>query len=129
MRLVVSVLLAASCGGAGQHAGSVSSSPNRQTTPADTGVRPTLDRPAAVSGAQAAPVLAALKEELDRTFAALGNRADGPYFLGYQVTDIRSLSLRASFGALISTDEGRRRVLDVDVRVGDHRRDNTHPLR
>jgi len=92
-------------------------------------VRPRLDRPPAIGGAKPAPVLTALKEELDRTFGVLGNKLDGPYFLGYQVTDQRSLRLRASFGALISADEGNSRSLDVDLRVGDHRRDNTHPLR
>ncbi|HTM19508.1 MAG TPA: metallopeptidase TldD-related protein, partial [Kofleriaceae bacterium] len=34
-----------------------------------------------------------------------------------------------AFGGLMSSDESRGRELDVDVRVGDHNLDNTHPVR
>jgi TldD protein len=115
------------CGGAGARP-SIGPAPAAVATP-DTGVRPTLERPAARGDGQPAPVLLAMKEELDRTFATLGNKADGPYFLAYQVTESRSLEVRSSFGAVITSAEDHARVLDVDARAGDHRRDNTHPLR
>ncbi len=52
-----------------------------------------------------------------------------PYYLAYTVTDERTVSISARFGALVGNDAGEDRTLDVDVRVGDYKVDNTHKIR
>lgn len=49
-----------------------------------------------------------------------------PYFLSYTVHDIDNVSIRAQYGALVDSTAAASRVLDVQVRVGDPRLDNTH---
>jgi predicted Zn-dependent protease len=68
--------------------------------------------------------------ELRRGFAALGKQADDkqvpPYFLSYSVGDAEMLSIRAQYGALVDSSSNRARVVDVQVRLGDPKLDNTH---
>jgi TldD protein len=72
----------------------------------------------------------ALKDELNRSMTILGEKgAPPPYFIGFRVTDNTQASVSATFGALRNSGIGRSRLLDVDVRVGDHKLDNTHPIR
>jgi len=52
-----------------------------------------------------------------------------PYFLSYQLTDNRAIVVSASFGTLTSISDQNTRVLDIDLRVGEYKLDNTHPLR
>ena len=73
------------------------------------------------------PVLSGLQQELHRSFDNLSKLPVPVYFLSYQLTDNRAIQVRASFGALMSSTDERRRVLDVDLRVGDYSLDNTHP--
>ncbi|MBN1756533.1 peptidase U62 [bacterium] len=76
------------------------------------------------------PLLKAMEEELERSFAALRDTGDAPlYFLNYAVTEEKGQSVSAEFGALISSDEWHDRYLDVDVRVGSMDLDNTHEIR
>src|SRR5512146_2096137 len=77
---------------------------------------------------QADPVLVAMKQELARSFTNLKKASVQPYFLSYEVTDNHAIQIRASFGALMSSDDERTRVLDIDLRVGDYKLDNTHPM-
>lgn len=73
------------------------------------------------------PIMKALEEEQLRAFEIFkknGNPA--PYFLSYQVTDVNSTVVTASFGALRNSDQSRTRNLDVKVRVGDFKLDNTN---
>jgi TldD protein len=87
-------------------------------------------RPAAAGGVGSAPILSILADELGRNVAELGKQGrDAPYFMSYEAFDQRSVTIDASFGALVSTARDRSRSLDVDVRIGDHRLDNTHRLR
>lgn len=69
-------------------------------------------------------------EELHRAFTALGKAGDAkqpaPYFLSYSVSDASQVMIRAQFGALSMSSEGRARMADVQVRVGDAKLDNTH---
>jgi predicted Zn-dependent protease len=58
-----------------------------------------------------------------------GQGASAPYFLSYAVADERAVGIRASFGALFDSTDSRSRVLDIDVRVGSPKEDNTHHLR
>jgi len=49
-----------------------------------------------------------------------------PYFLSYTVRDTNFVSIRAMYGALAESSAGRTRTVDVQVRVGDPKLDNTH---
>jgi TldD protein len=77
-------------------------------------------------------LLDAMTAELHRAFTSLGKTAAGdekplpPYFLSYSVNDASFASIRAQYGALVSSASGRVRVGDVQVRVGDPKLDNTH---
>jgi TldD protein len=78
------------------------------------------------------PLLDVMTAELNRAMSTLGKAAKAsdkqvpPYFLSYSVTDATSVAIRAQYGALISSDDSRQRVVDVQVRVGDSKLDNTH---
>jgi TldD protein len=75
-------------------------------------------------------VLKAMEEELSRSMKVLGEKGSPPpYFIGYQITDTQVVSISAAFGALGNIDEDRSRLLYVEVRVGNHQLDSTHPIR
>ncbi len=83
------------------------------------------------AGAQnraASPVLRAMHEELARSFQALQAQPTPPFFLSYEITETRAVSVGGSFGALVQSNESRFRRLSVDLRVGTPRFDNTHPV-
>lgn len=81
----------------------------------------------------APPLLDAMTAELNRAMSSLAKpgKADAekqppPYFMSYSVADAESVSIRAQFGALVDSADAHQRVVDVQVRVGDHKLDNTH---
>ncbi len=49
-----------------------------------------------------------------------------PYFMSYTVNDSDSISTRAEYGALVDSTSASNRVLDVQIRIGDAKLDNTH---
>ncbi len=71
-----------------------------------------------------------LSEELSHAMKSLA-MPDGtkPYFMGYTVTDRRSVSIGAQLGALSDNSTEHERLLSVDLRVGDYKLDNTHKIR
>jgi len=75
-----------------------------------------------------APLEEVMKSELDREYAILSKQKIPAYYLAYRVTELESLSLRASFGALVDTLTDNERVLYVSLRVGDHTFDQTHQV-
>lgn len=70
-----------------------------------------------------------LGSEVQRTMSELADEAIPPYYVSYQVTEVKSRSVTASFGAVESAESSDRRILDLDVRVGSYQLDNTHKLR
>ncbi len=73
--------------------------------------------------------------ELHRAFTTLGRQAPAstilnkplpPYFLSYTVRDAGGVTIRAQFGALVSSEANHVRSADVQVRLGDAKLDNTH---
>lgn len=80
-------------------------------------------------GGTKGPVLVALEKELARTMAGYRSERDPPYYVGYEVSDRRDIHVSAERGALVRSNDTRRRTLDVDVRVGTPQLDNTHALR
>jgi TldD protein len=75
------------------------------------------------------PVLKTMNDELARNFSALKSQPTPPYFLSYEVTDTRSATVSAGFGALESSSEVHHRQLDITLRVGSYGFDNTHAVR
>jgi predicted Zn-dependent protease len=52
-----------------------------------------------------------------------------PYFLSYEVSETHRIDVSGSFGTLTRSSDQRRRNLDIDLRVGDYKFDNTRPIR
>ncbi len=73
--------------------------------------------------------MSTLSGELQRSFHALQKQPTPPYFISYQLTDNHSITVSSSFGALSGSEERDTRLLDIDLRVGDYSRDNTHRLK
>jgi len=87
-----------------------------------------LDRAQPPSGVTQAPLIDLLATEARRMGDALSQRDDAPlHHLAYEVTDVTNTEVLASHGAIVSSSETRRRLLDVDLRVGSPELDNTHP--
>ena len=80
-------------------------------------------------GAAVHPLLGILHSELQRNLAALKNEPVPPYFVSYAVYDVRSTRMLAAFGAINASDDNHTRSAFIDLRVGDHALDNTHPIR
>ena len=68
-------------------------------------------------------------DELGRNFSALKSQPTAPYFLSYQITDTHSATVSTEFGALEASGERHSRQLDVTLRVGSYKFDNTHAVR
>ncbi|MGH9597337.1 MAG: metallopeptidase TldD-related protein [Edaphobacter sp.] len=72
-----------------------------------------------------------MESELHRAMGSLGSAATDanqpkPYFLSYAVSDSDSIAMSAQFGAIVGSTGSRRRMADVQVRIGTPAEDNTH---
>ncbi|PKL81168.1 MAG: hypothetical protein CVV25_00035 [Ignavibacteriae bacterium HGW-Ignavibacteriae-4] len=74
-------------------------------------------------------VLDIANKELTRNFKELQKESTPPYYISYNITDIERISINSSFGNLMSNDSTSQRILDIDLRVGDYKFDNTHIIR
>jgi TldD protein len=75
-------------------------------------------------------LLKAMEEELSRSMKGLGEKGNPPpYFISYDITETKNVMITASYGSLRRSSKEHRRLLDVEVRVGDYKLDNTHRLR
>ncbi len=78
--------------------------------------------------AKRSPVLAALQAEMERSMKTL-NRLDPPaYYMGYTVTETQRADVSGSNGALLNSNAGRNRWLEVSVRTGSYVLDNSHKV-
>ncbi|MCP4218862.1 MAG: peptidase U62 [bacterium] len=85
---------------------------------------------ATVPKADGPVLLKAMEDELSRSMEVLGRKGTpAPYYISYQVTERNSVSMSASFGSLRHSRQGGGRILDVAVRVGSRRLDNSHRQR
>lgn len=77
------------------------------------------------------PLLDAMTKELDRSMNKLKSAGEAPlYFLSYTVYDTDTLDIQADYGGIGSVgDRDHSRHLDVSLRVGNAKVDNTHKLR
>ncbi len=99
--------------------------------PAAAKGNPAVPATPAPQSAQAtpSPLLATMKQELDREMAVLGKADPAAYFITYTTTDATRANVVGSNGALLSSREARNRWLEAQVRVGSYELDNTRSLR
>ena len=99
---------------------------------ADSDAAPASSAAATKATAGEPPLVNALDTELKRAMSSLGTDGTAgeqqpkPYFLSYDVDDATSVSVVAEYGAIVQSNEGRRRSVDVQVRLGSPAEDNTH---
>jgi len=72
------------------------------------------------------PVLEALTAELARSMTLQLEDLEKPYFVEYAVDDTTAHRMSATYGAIISSDRSRSRLLYTQVRVGSYELDNTN---
>jgi len=78
--------------------------------------------------AKRSPLLAALQAELDRSMKTMGTLDPPAYFMGYTVTETQRADVSGSNGALLNSNDSLNRWLEVSVRAGDYKLDNTHKV-
>ena len=72
-------------------------------------------------------VMKAMRDEMARSMKELQlENLEKPYFMAYRVVDSESTRVAASFGALTHSNTGHSRMLNVEVRVGDYKLDNSN---
>jgi len=74
-------------------------------------------------------LMKAAKTELQRSIKGLQSEEYPPYFISYEISEINSTNIVASFGKIKSFNRQHNRILDIDLRVGDYKLDNTHIIR
>ena len=72
------------------------------------------------------PILRAMHDEIDRSLKLTVPNLETPYFIQYLLDDAESFSVSATLGGLTGRRHDRFRNLDVTVRVGDYKFDNTN---
>lgn len=71
-------------------------------------------------------IINAMKDEMARSMKSLKiENMEKPYYMEYSLLDHWQLEIKGSFGSLTASDESRRRMLKVGIRVGSHQLDNT----
>jgi hypothetical protein len=70
-----------------------------------------------------------VQKELDRSFKELSVTEYPPHFISYQVIEKISHRISAKFGKIVDNSNKHTRQLDVDLRVGTPKLDNTHQIR
>ncbi len=82
------------------------------------------------AGEKSSVILKAMEEEIARSMKVLGEKATPPpYFISYRITENTDNRITAANGALQNSYSTKKRLLDVDVRVGDYALDSSHRLR
>lgn len=74
------------------------------------------------------PLLTALQEEMNRSMQAFSHQDPPAYYMGYTITDTQRAEVSGSNGALLNSNEVRNRWLEVSVRTGDYKFDDTHKV-
>ena len=75
----------------------------------------------------ASPVIRTLSREIARSMENLKLKNNPrPYFISYLLWDVQSYRMQASLGSCEISDFDRQHMLDVDLRVGDYKLDNSN---
>ncbi|HKN61670.1 MAG TPA: metallopeptidase TldD-related protein [Candidatus Acidoferrales bacterium] len=89
------------------------------------GAKLTKTASASAADASADPILAAMRQELDRSKSQLKmDNVLAPYYIEYRLTDFEQYSAEAAFGALRENQRSHARSIRVVVRVGDYKQDS-----
>ncbi len=89
-----------------------------------------LPAPEAIGKATPAPLMQHLADELTYSMENLvGPDGAKPYYLNYAVYEEHSATIAASLGAVTQSLRNDERNLNIDLRIGDYKVDNTHQLR
>lgn len=73
--------------------------------------------------------LRAMRDEMNRSVERLRiAELERPYYVEYRLLDMDIKTVTTSFGALLSTNTARNRIMSVDVRVGDYKLDSSNFL-
>ena len=76
------------------------------------------------------PVLSAMQSEAQRAMKELkSNDGMKPYFIGYAIDENSTYNISATHGVLRNSNYSKARYLDVDLRVGFPKLDNTHRIK
>lgn len=78
---------------------------------------------------EAPPGLVALRDELRRAMGTLGKASPPVHHLAYTATAHEQISLDGEYGTIAGDSRSEGRSLDVDLRVGTHEMDSSHPSR
>jgi predicted Zn-dependent protease len=70
-----------------------------------------------------------LKQEIKRTKTELSKENLPPYFISYYLLENQKVSMQASFGKINHNNFDKYRFMDIEIRVGSHKFDNTHIIR
>jgi TldD protein len=71
-------------------------------------------------------LLSTMQAEMQRAQSSLGKLDPAPYFLSYSVYDQSIVVAVGSQGSLVNSTHGRRRAVDVGMRIGTSALDNAH---
>lgn len=69
------------------------------------------------------------EKEINRTLKGLKDNPNPPYFISYYITETQSYRLAGANGVIDIKNHDSSRMLDIQVRVGDYKFDNTHLIR
>ena len=70
----------------------------------------------------------AMRDEMARSLGMQLTGLAKPYFLSYRIQETKGVSVSASLGSLVTSQDTRMRFLHVELRVGDYKLDNTNFL-
>ena len=73
--------------------------------------------------------LETMASKLDRSIKVFVDEPTPVYYLSYEVTEDRAIAVNGAFGSVTGWSESENRALDIDLRVGSPKLDNTHPIR
>lgn len=73
--------------------------------------------------------LNSMQKEIERSMKVLKKQKPPVYFLSYMITDSKNYGYYSSLGKISEQNFSDTAVLDVDVRVGSEKMDNTRPLK
>jgi TldD protein len=88
------------------------------------GIAAEKERPVAKTASD--PVLDALQTELNRAKMSLAKGDPAPYYVSFTVYDQDQIMIAGAYGGLLTDTDGKRRSVDVTMRVGSPQLDNTH---
>jgi hypothetical protein len=72
------------------------------------------------------PMLRAMRDEIERSRKLTVPGLERPYFLQYRVEEVDNFAVSATLGGVVGRRRSRARLPEIQVRVGDHKFDNTN---